>query len=100
MLMVVAHVVGGMSTRAVVKWAPTQAVYEVFGIGSSDGIDFDENTLYGVLDDLSERRFGIESGLFKNRKKSCNRLFLYDATSSYLEGQCNELAAWASGRHA
>lgn len=98
LLMIIAHVVGGMSRRAVVQWARTQAVYEVFGLGGPDDIDFDENTLYAVLDDLSHRRFTIESKLFKDRKKSCSRLFLYDVTSSYLEGECNELAAWGYNR--
>jgi hypothetical protein len=99
LLMVIAHVAGGMSRRAVVRWARTQAVHEVFGLGGpEDGVDFDENTLYEVLDDLSERRFTIESKLFKSGRRSCGRLFLYDVTSSYLEGDCNELAAWGYNR--
>ncbi len=94
LLMVIAHVAGGMSRRAAVQWARTQAVHEVFGLGApEDGVDFDENTLCEVLDELSDRRIEIESKLFKSRGKSCGRLFLYDVTSPYLEGDCNERAA-------
>lgn len=99
LLMVIAHVAGGMSRRAVVQWARTQAVHEVFGLGTPEnGVDFDENSLYEVLDELSDRRLEIESQLFKSRGKSCGKLFLYDVTSSYLEGDCNELAAWGYNR--
>lgn len=99
LLMVIAHAAGGMSKRAVVQWARAQAVHEVLGLGvSENGVDFDENSLYEVLDDLSDRRLAIESKLFKSRGKSCSRLFLYDVTSSYLEGDCNELAAWGYNR--
>jgi len=31
----------------------------VLGLGSFDEIDFDEDDLYAVLDDLAERRFAL-----------------------------------------
>ena len=98
LLMVIAQVICGMSKRAVVEWVRNQAIYEVLGLGSFDEIDFDEDDLYAILDDLSERRFRIELDLFKRRGKTCSQLFLYDVTSSYLEGQCNELASWGYNR--
>jgi len=98
LLMVIAQVICGMSKRAVVEWARNQAIYEVLGLGSPDEMDFDEDDLYAVLDDLSERRFSIELDLFKKRDKGCSQLFLYDVTSSYLEGRFNELAQWGYNR--
>jgi transposase len=98
LLMVLAQVIRPMSKRAVVEWAKNQAVYEVLGIGGPDEVAFDENDLYEVLDDLADRRYRIEENLFKLRNKACSRLFLYDVTSSYLEGVCNEFGDWGYNR--
>jgi len=98
LLMVLAQVIRPMSKRAVVEWARNQAVYEVLGIGGPEQIGFDENDLYEVLDDLADRRYRIEENLFKLRNKACSRLFLYDVTSSYLEGVCNEFGDWGYNR--
>ncbi len=41
----------------------------------------------------------IEKRLFAHRRgKSKPQLFFYDVTSSYLEGDCNELADWGYNR--
>jgi hypothetical protein len=98
LLMVLAQVIRPMSKRAVVEWAGNQAVYEVLGIGGPDERAFDENDLYEVLDDLADRRYRIEENLFQLRNKACSRLFLYDVTSSYLEGVCNEFGDWGYDR--
>jgi hypothetical protein len=98
LLMVLAQLIRPMSKRGVVNWARNQAVYEVLGLGSQDGIDFDENDLYEALDDVASRRLDIETRLFKLRNKSCSRLFLYDVTSSYLEGMHNEFGDWGYNR--
>ena len=98
LFMVIGQLLCGVSRRALVEWAASQAVYEVLGIGTQDEIDFNENDLYDVLDDLADRRFEIELKLFRKRRKACSRLFLYDVTSSYLEGECNELGAWGYNR--
>lgn len=98
LLMVLAQVIRPMSKRGVVQWASGQAVYEVLGLGRPDEIDFDPDDLYAVLDDLADRRLSIELALFNVRNKGCNRLFLYDVTSSYLEGRCNELGEWGYNR--
>jgi transposase len=98
LFMVIGQVLCGVSRRALIQWARSQAVYEVLGIGTQEEIDFNENDLYDVLDDLADRRFEIELKLFRKRRKACSRLFLYDVTSSYLEGVCNELGAWGFNR--
>lgn len=97
-LMIIAQIIKPMSKRAVVRWARSQAVFEVLGLGGPDEIDFNEDELYSVLDWLSDRRFDIQLGLFRKRGKQCDKIFLYDVTSSYLEGQHNELADWGYGR--
>jgi transposase len=98
LLMVLAQLISPMSKRAIVKWAENEAVHEVLGLGAPEGVDFDEDDLYEALDDLADRRHQIELRLFKLRNKDCSRLFLYDVTSSYLEGDCNELADWGYNR--
>ena len=97
LLMVLAQVISPMSRRALVEWAKNQALWEVLGLQSGE-IDFDEDDLYAVLDEIAEKRHRIEVELFRVRNKACSRLFLYDVTSSYLEGTCNELSAWGFNR--
>jgi transposase len=56
---------------------------------------FDEDALYANLDWLAEHQEQIEDGLFRQRYGSRKPdLYLYDVTSSYLEGVCNALAAF------
>jgi hypothetical protein len=98
LLMVLAQVISPMSRRALVEWAKSQALWEVLGLCRSGEIDFDEDDLYAVLDGIAEKRRRVELELFKVRNKACSRLFLYDVTSSYLEGKCNELSAWGYNR--
>jgi transposase len=98
LLLVMAQVIFKGSRLGVVKWAQNQAVFEVLGLGSPGETDFDEDTLYRVLDEVADRRFEIQLGLFRSRKKHASRLFLYDVTSSYLEGICNELGEWGYNR--
>jgi len=72
-----------------VRWAEDQAVAEVLGLGA-----FDEDDLYAALDDLAARQGKIEKALYRRyvaRRGQPPRLFLYDVTSSYLEGEKNEL---------
>jgi transposase len=77
------------SRLSAVRWAADHAVSEVLGLGS-----FDEDDLYAALDDLCARQEKIEQALYRNylqRRGSPPRLFLYDITSSYLEGEHNAL---------
>jgi transposase len=60
---------------------------------------FCEDDLYGILDWLDENQNKIEDRLFKHRygNKAPN-LFLYDVTSSYFEGDKNELSEYGYNR--
>jgi hypothetical protein len=61
---------------------------------------FDEDDLYENLDWLCAQQRRIEDRLFalRCRERPAPRLFLYDVTSSYLEGVCNELGAFGYNR--
>jgi len=79
------------SRLAAVRWAEDHAVAEVLGVDA-----FDEDDLYGALDWLQANQERIERALAP--KIPPGAAFLYDVTSSYLEGQCNELAAHGYNR--
>ena len=56
---------------------------------------FDEDDLYLNLDWLADEQARIEDRLFRlHYGEQKPDLYLYDVTSSYLEGVCNELAAF------
>jgi hypothetical protein len=60
---------------------------------------FDEEVLYRDLDWLDVRQAPIEDGLYRLRRGGKpSQLFLYDVTSSYLEGECNAYAAFGYNR--
>ena len=86
LLLVLARVLHQGSRLSAVRWAQTQAVAETLGLGR-----FDEDDLYAALDWLAEEQPRIERTLAPG--KCSGAVFLYDVTSSYLEGQKNELAA-------
>jgi len=86
MFLVLARVAHRGSRLSSVRWAATQAVSEVLGLR-----DFDEDDLYEALDWLAARQERIEKELAPQAEGGA--VFLYDVTSSYLEGQHNELAA-------
>jgi transposase len=85
------------SRLSAVRWAQDHAVSEVLGLAS-----FDEDDLYAALDDLCARQEKIELALYHQYQRRCEkqppRLFLYDVTSSYLEGECNELGEFGYNR--
>jgi transposase len=85
------------SRLSAVRWAQDHAVSEVLSLAS-----FDEDDLYAALDDLCARQEKIEQALYQQYQRGCGkqppRLFLYDVTSSYLEGQCNELGEFGYNR--
>lgn len=86
LFLVLARVVHRGSRLSAVRWASTQAVREALGLKP-----FDEDDLYEALDWLAARQARIEAELTPRAKGGA--VFLYDVTSSYLEGQHNELAA-------
>jgi len=96
LFLVLARVAHQGSRLSAVRWAEDQAVAEVLGLGK-----FDEDDLYGALDDLAARQERIEKALFRRylgERGQPPRLFLYDVTSSYLEGEKNELGEYGYDR--
>lgn len=96
LFLVLARVGHQGSRLSAVRWAEDQAVAEVLGLGK-----FDEDDLYAALDDLAARQERIEKALYRHylgRRSQPPRLFLYDVTSSYLEGEKNELGAYGYSR--
>lgn len=92
---VVARVLEQGSRLSAVRLAQVHAACDVLGIRRG----FDENDLYANLTWLSEHQEGIEKRLFAKRcGKQKPELFLYDVTSSYLEGEDNAYGAYGYGR--
>jgi transposase len=84
------------SRLSAVRWAADHAVAEVLGIES-----FTEDDLYEALDELCLRQEKIEQALYRRYRRDHSgppQLFLYDVTSSYLEGEQNELGAYGYNR--
>jgi transposase len=54
--------------------------------------------LYASLGQLSKHQTGIEKKWFRYHKGARRRIYLYDITSSYFEGDQNELAAFGYNR--
>jgi hypothetical protein len=91
---VIARVIDQGSRLSAVRLAMTHAACDVLGIGP-----FDEDALYENLDWLAGAQAAVEDRLYAQRTKSKPvTLFLYDVTSSYLEGSHNELAAFGYNR--
>ena len=92
---VIARVVGQGSRLSATRLAQTTAGCDVLGIREG----FDENSLYDNLGWLAANQEKIEQRLMTIRGKGATpQLFLYDVTSSYLEGESNELGAWGYNR--
>ena len=91
---VIARVIDQGSRLSAVRLAMAHAACDVLGIGP-----FDEDALYDNLDWLAHRQAVVEDTLFAQRTKTKSvSLFLYDVTSSYVEGTHNELAAFGYNR--
>lgn len=94
--LVLARVAHQGSRLSAVRWAENHAVAEVLGLDA-----FDEEDLYAALDDLAARQSTIERALYRRylaRRGAPPTLFLYDVTSSYLEGEHNALGAFGYNR--
>jgi hypothetical protein len=91
---VIARVIDQGSRLAAVRLAMAHAACDVLGLGA-----FDEDALYENLDWLAGAQALVEDRLFAQRTKTKPiNLFLYDVTSSYLEGTHNALAAFGYNR--
>jgi len=95
MWQVIARIIGGSSRLAAVRLAQTHAACDVLDIREP----FNEDSLYKNLDWLCENQERIEKKFFRFRHgRSAPNLFLYDVTSSYLEGMKNDLGDWGYNR--
>jgi transposase len=96
LFLVLARVAHQGSRLSAVRWAEDHAIAEILGLSK-----FDEDDLYAALDDLCARQEQIEVALYKRylkKRGSPPALFLYDVTSSYLEGEHNDLGEYGYNR--
>lgn len=91
---VLARLIDQGSRLSAVRLAESHGVCDILGLDT-----FHEDHLYDNLFWLSENQEMIEKRLFKQRYGAAPpRLFLYDVTSSYLEGTCNAFGAFGYNR--
>ena len=91
---VIARVINQGSRLSAVRLAMAHAACDVLGLGP-----FDEDALYENLEWLASAQTAIEDRLYVQRTHTKPiTLFLYDVTSSYLEGTQNALAAFGYNR--
>ena len=95
---VIARVIDQGSRLSAVRLAGSHAACDVLNLAK-----FNEDDLYNNLDWLRENQAKIEEHLFakrngRKRDQDKQQLFLYDVTSSYLEGTKNELSAFGYNR--
>lgn len=94
LLQIIARILSQGSRLSAVRLAQSHALCEVLGINQ-----LDEDDLYQNLKWLADHQEAIEKKLFALRfPNAVPTLFLYDVTSSYLEGQSNQLAAFGYNR--
>ena len=91
--LVFAAVLGSRSRLSASRLARRVAVREIMGLSY-----FDENDLYEALDWMEEHHERIENELARRTGANAQSLFLYDVTSSYFEGQQNELGEYGYNR--
>ena len=92
--LVLAAVLEQGSRLSAVRLAQRHAVCDLLNLDA-----FNEDDLYAAMDWLEQRQAVVEEKLFEHRYgDELPRLYLYDVTSSYLEGTQNELAAWGYNR--
>lgn len=77
------------------EWAKGQEIEKTLNL-----IDFNEDSLYDNLDWLTVNQDEIERKIFnfRSKDKAIKEVFLYDVTSSYFEGDKNELAEYGYNR--
>ncbi|MGH8613166.1 MAG: IS1634 family transposase [Gammaproteobacteria bacterium] len=96
LFLVLARIAHGGSRLSAVRWARAHAVEDLLGLSA-----FDEDDLYAALDWLAQAQPKIEQRLYQayvRRRGQPPVLVLYDVTSSYLEGNHNELGAFGYNR--
>jgi hypothetical protein len=94
LVQVIARLIDQGSRLSAVRLAKNHAICEILGINK-----LDEDDLYDNLAWLCDNQETIEKALFGLRfPHATPTLFLYDVTSAYLEGNCNQLADWGYNR--
>jgi transposase len=96
LFLVLARIAHGGSRLSAVRWAQQHAVEDLLGLSA-----FDEEDLYAALDWLAKEQTKVENRLYQRyvkRRGQAPVLVLYDVTSSYLEGEHHELAAYGYNR--
>ncbi|MHB8360536.1 MAG: IS1634 family transposase [Thermoplasmataceae archaeon] len=92
--MILARLIEPGSRMANVRLAQRHAAIDILGMEK-----FNEDDLYDALDWIDTNQRSIEKKLFTSRYKEKKPvLYLYDVTSSYLEGEKNEYADWGYNR--
>jgi len=92
---IIARLLDQGSRLSAVRLAQVHAACDVLGLQRG----FDENDLYANLTWLSEQQGRIEKRLFAARRGGKKpELFLYDVTSSYLEGEANAYGDYGYNR--
>lgn len=91
---VLARALNQGSRLAAVRLAKNHAVGQIIPLEP-----FNEDHLYANLGWLAEQQTALENSLFQRLyPQGGPNLYLYDVTRSYLEGACNQLAAWGYNR--
>ena len=96
LFLIVARIAHAGSRLSAVRWAEQHAVSDILGLEA-----FDENDLYAALDWLAVEQTRIEQQLYQRYVKDTGTppaIVLYDVTSSYFEGEQNELADYGYNR--
>lgn len=95
MWQVIARVIEQGSRLSAVRLAQTHAACDILDIRRG----FDENDLYDNLNWLADNQEKIENRLFSLKRKNTKpEIFLYDVTSSYLEGTNNYFGEYGYNR--
>ncbi len=91
---VIARIIDQGSRLSAVRLAGSHAACDILDMDA-----FNEDDLYRNLDWIDKNQESIEDGLYRRTNGGKKKeLFLYDVTSSYLEGTKNELAAFGYNR--
>jgi hypothetical protein len=96
LFLVLVRVAAQGSRLSAVRWAANHAVAETLGLGR-----FDEDDLSAALEALAPRQAQIEETLYRVSRRQTGQSptgVLYDVTSSYFEGECNDVAALGYNR--
>jgi len=96
--LVISRIIDQGSRLSAVRLAQIHSGCEILGMEG-----FNENDLYSSMDWLYSKKEEIEEKIYKeweilHKAKRGENIFLYDVSSSYLEGDCNELGEYGYNR--